>query len=492
MDRLSFGDKCSPFVAISVVHRVADDYGQDRSLTEAANAIRENFYVDDYLDSSDTTDGAVRLAQDVRDILSAGDFHLRNWTSNSQPFLDKLEPRRLDAGDEEVGLTDQNHAKILGVCWRPKMDVLSFSIHQPSDITFTRRGLLSKLASVFDPLGLAAPVTVQAKIKLKILGLGGLHWDAEIPEAEKTWWEDWLNRLPNLNRTSIPRCLQPNAETPVSSQLHTFTDASEEAFAAAVYLRSAYPDGRVVTHLLVAKTKLALKKTLSVVKLELQAALRGSRLAAYVGAALTQPVAARFFWTDNSCVRNWLRSPSSLYKMFVSHRIGEIQASTSPEEWRYVPGAQNSSDLATRSRFGGEEVPSVWFDGPVFLSYPEERWPKDLPWMTPAEELRVKENLQIHHFQGEPDRLEVDWDSVHIDSSNLPSYTEFRGQMHIWLKQCQLEAFSMELHALRSKGRVKRKSCLAELTPILGDDGLLRVGGRIGAASLPFDNLKRN
>ena len=187
MDRLSFGDKCSPFVAISVVHRVADDYGQDRSLTEAANAIRENFYVDDYLDSSDTTDGTVRLAQDVRDILSAVDFHLRKWTSNSQPFLDKLEPRRLDAGDEEVGLTDQNHAKILGVCWRPKMDVLSFSIHQPSDITFTRRGLLSKLASVFDPLGLAAPVTVQAKIKLKILGLGGLHWDAEIPEAEKTW-----------------------------------------------------------------------------------------------------------------------------------------------------------------------------------------------------------------------------------------------------------------------------------------------------------------
>ena len=64
--------------------------------------------------------------------------------------------------------------------------------------------------------------------------------------------------------------------------------------------------------------------------------------------------------------------------------------------------------------------------------------------------------------------------------------------MQTWRKQCQLEAFSMELHSLRSKGRVKRKSCLAELTPILGDDGLLRVGGRIGAASLPFDNLKRN
>ena len=81
------------------------------------------------------------------------------------------------------------------------MDVLSFSIHQPSDIIFTRRGLLSKLASVFDPLGQAAPVTVQVKIKLKIFGLGGLHWGAEILKVEKSWWEDWLHRLPNLNRT---------------------------------------------------------------------------------------------------------------------------------------------------------------------------------------------------------------------------------------------------------------------------------------------------
>ena len=75
MNRLSFGDKCSPFVAISVVHRVAEDYGKDHP--EATNAIRENYY----LDSTETTDGAVRLAQDVRNILAAGDFHLRNWTS---------------------------------------------------------------------------------------------------------------------------------------------------------------------------------------------------------------------------------------------------------------------------------------------------------------------------------------------------------------------------------------------------------------------------
>ncbi len=427
MDILAFGDKCSPFIAISVVQRVAEEFGKDR--TEASNAIRHNLYVDDYLDSTSTTEEAMRRAKDVREIPgdAAGDFNLRNWMSNSQVFLNALEPRETCAGAEEIELAGPDQAAILGVCWRPKTDVLSFSIFQPSDVTFTRRGLLSKLASVFDPLGLASPVTVQAKIKLKLLSLGGLHWDSEVPEIERRWWENWLHHLPSLNAVRIPRCLHSSTDAPISLQLHTFTDASEEAFAAAVYLRSEYPGGRVTTRLLMAKTKLAPKKTLSVVKLELQAALLGSRLASYVGDALTRPISARYFWTDNSSVRNWLRSDSSLYKVFVSHRIGEIQSSTSPEEWRYVPGSQNSSDLATRSSFIGEEIPAEWFEGPAFLSRPEEKWPKDLPWMTPAEELRSKETLQVHHLQGKRGCQEIDWDGFNFDPANLPSYPDCRG-----------------------------------------------------------------
>ena len=65
------------------------------------------------------------------------------------------------------------------------------------------------------------------------------------------------------------------------------------------------------------------------------------------GDSISQPLVRRFFWTDNSYVRNWLQSSSSAYKTCVSHRIGEIQATTAPEEWRYVPGGLNSSDLAT-------------------------------------------------------------------------------------------------------------------------------------------------
>ena len=133
----------------------------------------------------------------------------------------------------------------------------SFSIEQPSGVIFTWRGLLSKLASVFDPLGLASPVRVQAKIKLKLLSLVRLLWDSEVPKFERRCWENWLHHLASLNSVLIPRCLQSSIDVPVSLQLHTFTDASEEAFAAAVYFRSKYPEGRVTTRLLMAKAKLA-------------------------------------------------------------------------------------------------------------------------------------------------------------------------------------------------------------------------------------------
>ena len=118
--------------------------------------------------------------------------------------------------------------------------------------------------------------------------------------------------VPFLN-LYISYCLPPGYNSS-SYELHTFNDASEEAFAAAVHLWAWYLDGSATTRLLMGKTKLAPKKTNSVVKLELQAVLLGSRLATYVGNALNRPITGRFFWTDNSCVRNWLRFTSSLYK----------------------------------------------------------------------------------------------------------------------------------------------------------------------------------
>ena len=70
---------------------------------------------------------------------------------------------------------------------------------------------------------------------------------------------------------------------------------------------------------------LKLVATLSVPKLELNAALLSSRLAAAIQSCITHPIHQRFFWTDSSTVRNWIRATASFYQIFVSNRIGEIQ-----------------------------------------------------------------------------------------------------------------------------------------------------------------------
>lgn len=141
--------------------------------------------------------------------------------------------------------------------------MLSFATHRPEKVVYTRCGLLSKVAGVFDPLGLATPFTIQAKIRLKVLNLGGLHWDEAIPNQEHAWWRNWLERLPQLNDMDLPRCLFPDGDDIVTSQLHTFADASEEAFAAAVYIRIVYRRGKVMTRLMMVKAKQVPQKTLS-------------------------------------------------------------------------------------------------------------------------------------------------------------------------------------------------------------------------------------
>jgi hypothetical protein len=89
----------------------------------------------------------------------------------------------------------------------------------------------------------------------------------------------------------------------IASELHTFCDASEEAFAAVVYLRSIYDDYNIRCSFLMAKTKVAPKKALNVARLGLQAALLGAHLANYVKKAMTQHIDRVFFWTNSKCIK---------------------------------------------------------------------------------------------------------------------------------------------------------------------------------------------
>lgn len=125
-----------------------------------------------------------------------------------------------------------------------------------------------------------------------------------------------------------------------------------------------------------AKTRVAPLKYTSIPRLELQAAVIGTRLAKYVGKTHRIPIRKRFFWTDSRDVLCWLRSDHRKCTKFVGARVGEILENTEQSEWFWIPTKENVADEGTKWQKIPDLSPSSrWFKGPNFLRLQYSEWP---------------------------------------------------------------------------------------------------------------------
>ena len=76
-------------------------------------------------------------------------------------------------------------------------------------------------------------------------------------------------RINNSRSIRIPQCLKDRHYTAVRTSLHMGSDASEAAYAAAVYIRHEYSDGSITARLIGSKTRLSPLKAMSIPRLEL-------------------------------------------------------------------------------------------------------------------------------------------------------------------------------------------------------------------------------
>ena len=120
-----------------------------------------------------------------------GDFHLVKWVSNFSQI-------RRAFGNSEAQVAHKNLAEVFGVGWNLENDVFGYNLEIPILKEYTRRSLLSLISILFDPLGLAAPVIIKAKIKMQQLTIRGIGWDEEITTEEKVWWQRWFENVLNL------------------------------------------------------------------------------------------------------------------------------------------------------------------------------------------------------------------------------------------------------------------------------------------------------
>ncbi len=84
--------------------------------------------------------------------------------------------------------------RALVIYWDVESDTFKFKI-VIKDRPLTRRGLLSILSSIYDPMGIIAPVVLPAKMILQDLCRLKIGWDDDLPEQVKQKWTDWLNGL---------------------------------------------------------------------------------------------------------------------------------------------------------------------------------------------------------------------------------------------------------------------------------------------------------
>ena len=186
----------------------------------------------------------------------------------------------------------------------------------------------------------------------------------------------WFKELEDLLTIKVPRCLRLGQEEEMLSQtLHTFVDASQDAYGAVVYSRATYKSGAVSIRFVAAKSRVAPLAATSIPRVELMAAVLGLRMAGSISRVLNASLDQATFWSDIINVLWWVRGRSRSFKPFVANRVGEIQTATDPKQWRYVPTNKNPADLLTRGLKLSELTKNKnWRTGTDFLGHKESEW----------------------------------------------------------------------------------------------------------------------
>ncbi|XP_055528011.1 uncharacterized protein LOC129720559 [Wyeomyia smithii] len=520
MDVATFGSSCSPCSLQYIKNLNANEHAQTHPV--AAAAVVANHYVDDYLDSTDTVDEAIHLVSDVKTVHANGGFEIRHWLSSSPEVLERVGGENSDKMKSFV--LDKTNAieRVLGMVWLPQEDVFSFSIELRDGLAQlllgeripTKREVLSLVMSVFDPLGLVAVFLIHGKVMLQDIWRAVTDWDDRISAQLLPRWKQWILLLQDLRNIKVQRCYFPGyrPSTYDTLELHVFVDASETSYAAAAYFRVI--DGDEVRCTLVqAKTKVAPLKPLSIPRLELQAAVIGTRLMKSIVSSHTLQIKRKVMWSDSNTVLAWLAADPRKRTQFVAFRIGEILENTELGEWKWVQSKWNVADEATKWGKGPcLNIDSRWFRGPEFLYKDEECWPRNkmnVPDTT--EELRpiyvhphvvVKPVVEFSRFSKWERLLRaVAYARRFIlrcrypsDSPNTVSLLINREELvgaenAIW-RLVQAESFSDEWVTLQTnlnlsvnqQTQIWKGSKLYKLSPLFGTDGVIRMKRRLGEA----------
>ncbi|XP_055309095.1 uncharacterized protein LOC129572984 [Sitodiplosis mosellana] len=230
----------------------------------------------------------------------------------------------------------------------------------------------------------------------------------------------------------IPRWV--NCSRSDTIEMHGFSDAPEVGYAAAIYIVNRT---RNTSHLLVANARVTPieedknNENVTIPRLELCDALLLAQMAEKIIKILDINFSRICLWSDSRIVLDWIHANPKRYKTFIASRIAKINKLVEKDWWSHVRSEDNAADCASRG-------------------------------ISPAE-------LSTHSLWWNADELECAETAI--------------------IKNVQQESFADEIKMLCTKGELKNASALLKLSPFLDSKQVLRVGGRLKNADLPYEAI---
>lgn len=143
------GLDCSPWQAIRCLRQVADDNAPNEEIREL---IYNAFYMDDCYSGGSSIGECREKIQCLIYTLNAGKLPVTKRISNNPAVLQNIDNSQKIKAFLDMD-TQPETIKTLGLRFNLKTDEFSFKIRDASSVTYTKRGLLSLTASIYDPLG---------------------------------------------------------------------------------------------------------------------------------------------------------------------------------------------------------------------------------------------------------------------------------------------------------------------------------------------------
>ncbi|XP_064094411.1 uncharacterized protein LOC135206858 [Macrobrachium nipponense] len=337
--------------------------------------VKSNLYVDDGTTSVDDVSTALQLAKELNIVLSEASFIIKHFMiGGSESDIDADIKKCPDVPDNVRRTPEQE--RILGIIYHSTNDEISISgrinfskkrrgIRSEEDIsledfddafpdTFSLRNYLQIIATIYDPTGLATPVTICLKHELGQIFRLKQEWDDPILDGNddlpttRSRCKEVIRSIYGLKEVRFVRCLTP--ETAVGKPtLVIFCDSSQTAYGCVAYYNWKLENGERASVLAMSKAKPWPQiPTLTIPRGELLGCLLGARMQQTIVKKSSFIFERVMLLTDSTIVLGQLRHEPYKFNMWTASRISEIQTLTDIRDWYHVDSGNNVADDASR------------------------------------------------------------------------------------------------------------------------------------------------